>query len=166
VSISIFVSPSDELVDPFQNLARNGSGTAPPKKVEQAHPGTGPFAAQEILRGECQDPLLADTYNFGMILVVINRVEVVDHTPWEQRKDVVSESLFVGCEVFEEHLRAYFKRWDSRRRLSKDDMMWMRSGLVNLTTPPTPTCICNIKVHQRIPRTAPLAAVFSCIVHL
>jgi len=101
VSISIFVSPSDEPVDPFQNLARNGSGTTPPKKVEQAHPGARPFAAPEVLRGECQDPLLADAHSVGMILVAIDRVEVVDLKPWEQRRDVVPDSLFVGCEVFE-----------------------------------------------------------------
>jgi len=120
---SIFVSSTDEPVDPFQNLARNGFGTAPPKKVEQIHPATRPFAAPEVLRGECQDPLLADAYSFGMILVAVDRVEVVDLKPWEQRKDVVPDRLFVGCDVFEERLRAYLKRWDSWRRLSKDEMM-------------------------------------------
>ncbi|OAX37362.1 kinase-like protein [Rhizopogon vinicolor AM-OR11-026] len=119
---SIFVSPSDEPADPFQHLT-NRSGTTPPKKVEQIHPGTRPFAAPEVLRGECQDPLLADAYSFGMILVAIDRVEVVDLKPWEQRKDVVPDSLFVGCEVFEERSRAYLRRWDSRKRISKDDMM-------------------------------------------
>jgi len=113
---SIFVSPTDEPVDPFQNLARNGL-------VLQIHPATRPFAAPEVLRGECQDPLLADAYSFGMILVAIDRVEVVDLKPREQRKDVVPDILFVGCEVFEERLRAYLKRWDSWRRLSKDEMM-------------------------------------------
>jgi hypothetical protein len=58
-----------------------------------------------------------------MILVAIDRVEVVDLKPWEQRKDVVPDSLFVGREVFEERLRVYLRRWDLRRRLSKDDMM-------------------------------------------
>ncbi|KAG0707096.1 kinase-like protein [Suillus ampliporus] len=125
---SIFISPTDEPVDPFQLLARTGSATAPQKKVEQIHPGTRPFAAPEILRGECQDPLLADAYSFGMILIAIDRVEVVDLKPWEQRKDVVPESLFVGCEVFEEHSRQYLRRWDSRRRLSKHDMMMSVDG--------------------------------------
>jgi len=37
-----------------------------------------------------------------MILVAIDRVKVVDLKPWEQRKDVVPDSLFVGYEVFEE----------------------------------------------------------------
>jgi len=41
-------------------------------------------AAPEVLRGECQDPLLADAYSFGMILVTIDRVEVVDLKPWKQ----------------------------------------------------------------------------------
>jgi len=121
--VSIFVSPSDEPVDPFQNLTRNGSDTAPRKKVEQIQPGTRPFAAPEVLRGECQDPPLAHAYSFGLILGAIDRVEVMNLKPWEKRKDVVPDSLFVGCEVFEERLRAYLSRWDSRRRLSKDDMI-------------------------------------------
>jgi len=58
-----------------------------------------------------------------MILITIDRVEVVDLKPWKQRKDGVPDSLFIGCEVFEERLRAYLKRWDLKRRLSKDDMM-------------------------------------------
>ena len=49
---SIFVSPSDEPVDPFQDLARNGSGTVPRKKVDQIHPGTRSFVAPEVLCGE------------------------------------------------------------------------------------------------------------------
>lgn len=122
---SVFISPSDDPVDPFQYITRTGSpaAAASQKKVEQIHPGTRPFAAPEVLRGECQDPLLADAYSFGMILVAIDRVEVVDLKPWEQRKDVAPESLFEGCEVFEESARQYLRRWDSRRRLSKHDMM-------------------------------------------
>ena len=73
--------------------------------------------------------------------------------PWEQRKDVVPDSLFVGCEVFEERLRAYLKRSDSRRRLSKDDMIsvdgWGVGFLVNLTTPPALACMCNIAIHRK-----------------
>ena len=97
---SIFSSPSDEpvdSVDSFQSLARNGSGTAPPKKVERIHPGT----PLEVLRGECQDPVLADAYSFGMIFVVIDCVDVVDFKPWEQWKGVVPDCLFVRCGVFD-----------------------------------------------------------------
>jgi len=91
--------------------------------VEQIHPGTRPFAVLEVPCGECQDPLLADAYSFGMILVAIDRVEVVDLKPWGQQKDAVPDNLIVACEVFEERLRAYLRWWDSRRRFSKDDMM-------------------------------------------
>ncbi|KAG2148648.1 kinase-like protein [Suillus bovinus] len=124
---SVFIPPSDEPIDPFQYIARTGStaAAAPQKKVEQIHPGTRPFAAPEVLRGECQDPILADAYSFGMILIAIDRVEVVDLKPWEQRKDVVPESLFEGCEVFEESARQYLRRCDSRKRLSKHDMMML-----------------------------------------
>jgi len=30
--------------------------------------------------------------------------------------------------------------------------------LVNLTTHPAPACMCNIAIHQKIPRTAPLTS--------
>ena len=69
--------------------------------MERIHPGTLPFATLEVLRGECQDPVLADAYSFGMIFVVIDRVEVVDFKPWEQWKGVVPDCLFVGCGVFD-----------------------------------------------------------------
>ncbi|KAH7888874.1 kinase-like protein [Phlebopus sp. FC_14] len=122
---SAFLPPSDEPVDPFQHLQRKPNNPPcnklPPKNVEQIHPGTRPFAAPEVLRGECQDPLLADAYSFGMVLVAIDRCEVVDLKPWEQRKDVVPDSLFAGCEVFEERAREYLRRWDSRKRLVKED---------------------------------------------
>jgi len=132
---SILVSPSDEPVDPFQDLTRNGSGTVPRKKVDQIHPGTRSFAAPEVLRGECQDPLLADSYSLGMILIAVERDEAVDLTPWEQRKDVVPERLFVGCEVFEEHLRAYFKAVGLKEEAFKgryDVGGWMRCVLPGL----------------------------------
>ncbi|KAG2132529.1 kinase-like protein [Suillus cothurnatus] len=122
---SVFISPSDEPVDPFQYIAQDWAdrscGTA--KEGGANTPRHTAIAAPEVLRGECQDPLLADAYSFGMILVAIDRVEVVDLKPWEQRKDVVPESLFEGCEVFEEAARQYLRRCDSRRRLSKHDMM-------------------------------------------
>jgi len=84
-----------------------------------------------------------------MILVTIDRVEVVELKPWEQRKDGVPDSLFIGCEVFEEPLRAHPKRWDLRRRLSKDDMMSVDgSGLpCQLDNTATPARTCNNKIH-------------------
>lgn len=121
---SIIIPPSDEPPDPWQHFARKPSSSGyqtPRQRVEQIHPGTRPFAAPEILREECQDPLLADAYSFGMILVSVDRCEVVDMKPWEQRKDVVPDSLFVGCEIFEERAREYLRRWDARRRLCKED---------------------------------------------
>ncbi|KAI9571136.1 kinase-like domain-containing protein [Boletus coccyginus] len=121
---SIFLPPTDEPVDPFQHLYRkpNPPVSNPlPRMVEQIHPGTRPFAAPEVLRGECQDPLLADAYSFGMVLVSIDRCEVVDLKPWEQRKDVVPDSLFIGCEIFEGRAREYLRKLDTRRRLMKED---------------------------------------------
>ncbi|KAJ3520560.1 hypothetical protein NMY22_g12704 [Coprinellus aureogranulatus] len=105
---SMLKSPDDEPVDPFPYLRQthqqhgahsNSTPKMPPVKVEQIHPGTRPFSAPEILRGECQDPLLADAYSFGMILVCLDRCESVDVKPWDQRKDKLPADHFKGmCE--------------------------------------------------------------------
>ncbi|KDQ57404.1 hypothetical protein JAAARDRAFT_35124 [Jaapia argillacea MUCL 33604] len=130
---SEYTSP-DEHLDPFEYLARTPSQrhTFPKlnRKVEQIHPGTRPFSAPEILRGECQDARLADAYGFGMILVCLDRCTLVDMKPWEQRKDMIPATLFQGCEVFEERARAYLQRWDKRKRLDKADMINLPPKLV------------------------------------
>ncbi|KAJ7693376.1 kinase-like domain-containing protein [Mycena rosella] len=115
---SEYVSPHDAPADPFslQNAAA--------RQTEQIHPGTRPFSAPEILRGECTDARLADAYSFGMILVCLDRCESVDVKPWDQRKDILPADLFDGCTVFEERAREYLRKWDAdRRRLKKEDMM-------------------------------------------
>jgi len=121
---SDFKSPDDEPVDPFPFLP-NGKTPTPPVKVEQIHPGTRPFSAPEILRGECADPLLADAYSFGMILVCLDRCESLDVKPWDQRKDKLPADFFAGCDpLFEPREREYLRRWDQgRRRLTKDDIV-------------------------------------------
>lgn len=127
---SDFTSPDDEPADPFAHLARKPSAQSTSKhaKTEQIHPGTRPFSAPEILRGECQDPLLADAYSFGMILVCLDRCESVDVKPWDQRKDLLPRDLFDGCGVFEDRARVYLRRLDAgRRRLVKGDMMDLAS---------------------------------------
>ena len=96
----------------------------PARTIEQIHPGTRPFSAPEVLRGECTDARLADAYSFGMILVCLDRLEHVDVKPWEQRKDVLPKGFLEGLQVFGERCKAYLKRWDSgRRRLMKEDMI-------------------------------------------
>jgi serine/threonine protein kinase len=127
---SIFESPDDEPVDPFtynKNTQSTSSALFNPKlpavKVEQIHPGTRPFSAPEVLRGECQDPLLADAYSFGMIMVCLDRCESVDVKPWEQRKDKLPKDLFDGCDMFQLRAKEYLRKWDDRRRLSRTDMI-------------------------------------------
>lgn len=133
---SIIIAPSDEPADPWQHLlVRKGGGggggggeyktplsSSSPRRIEQIHPGTRPFAAPEVLREECEDPVLADAYSFGMILICIDRCELVDMVPREQRRDVVPDSLFEGCEIFQDRARDYLRRWDSRRRLCREDL--------------------------------------------
>lgn len=101
---------------------------APPplqtRQVEQIHPGTRPFSAPEVLRGECQDPRLADAYSFGVILVCLDRCDLVDIKPWDQRKDLLPKGFLDGLQVFWERCELYLKRWDKgRRRLVREDMM-------------------------------------------
>ncbi|KAH9948970.1 kinase-like protein [Amylocystis lapponica] len=96
----------------------------PSQKVEQIHPGTRPFSAPEILRGECQDARLADAYSFGMVLVCLDRCSLVDVKPWVQRKDQLPRDFLDGLDVFGERCTVYLRRCDDgRRRLVKDDMM-------------------------------------------
>jgi len=125
---STYMSPSDEPVDPFSFMTNSASGRGlkPPKpqmEVEQIHPGTRPFSAPEILRGECKDPLLADAYGFGIILVCLDRCGSVDIKPWDQRKDLIPEGFFDECHVFGDRCRGYVQKWDLRRRLSREDLL-------------------------------------------
>ncbi|KAG6850140.1 hypothetical protein H0H93_000525 [Arthromyces matolae] len=122
---SIYRAPNDEPVDPFDQLHRKAtSNKVPSPKVEQIHPGTRPFSAPEILRGECRDARLADAYSFGMILVCLDRCESVDVKPWEQRVDQLPYNLFDGCVLFEKRAREYLRKsTEGRRKLSKEDMI-------------------------------------------
>ncbi|KAL0565542.1 hypothetical protein V5O48_016481 [Marasmius crinis-equi] len=123
---SRYTSPDDEPIDPFPTLATRKSLACPlpSAKTEQIHPGERPFCAPEILRGECQDALLADAYSFGVILVCLDRETSVDMRPWEQRKDMLPKDIFVGCELSEERAREYLKKWNApRKRLAKEDMI-------------------------------------------
>ncbi|KAJ8520488.1 hypothetical protein ONZ45_g2705 [Pleurotus djamor] len=122
---SIYRSPDDEPVDPFAYLQRKSSANSVVSvRTEQIHPGTRPFSAPEILRGECQDARLADAYSFGMILVCLDRCESVDVKPWDQRKDLLPKDLFNGCTVFQEREREYLRKWNAgRRRLVAEDMI-------------------------------------------
>ncbi|KAF7321935.1 Protein kinase domain-containing protein [Mycena kentingensis (nom. inval.)] len=115
---STLTSPHGPPADPFAPRAFSAV------QIETIHPGTRPFSAPEVLRGECADARLADAYSFGMILVCLDRCESVDVKPWDQRKDKHPADLFDGCEVFEERAREYLLRWDAgRRRLKKEDMV-------------------------------------------
>jgi serine/threonine protein kinase len=124
---SVYTSPDDEPPeDPFQHLGHKPCANTPKlpaDKIEQIHPGTRPFSAPEVLRGECQDARLADAYSFGMILVCLDRCESVDVKPWEQRMDIIPADLLRGCLVFEGRVRDYLKKWDQRKRLLREDLI-------------------------------------------
>ncbi|KAH9858659.1 kinase-like domain-containing protein [Lenzites betulinus] len=135
---STYASPDDDLSEqlpplpPSRNHSRFGQRPPPtplqlpvaPRKVEQIYPGTRPFSAPEILRGECQDARLADAYSFGMILVCLDRGGLVDVKPWDQRKDKLPSGFLDGLEVFGDRCAEYLRRFDQgRRRLLKVDMM-------------------------------------------
>ena len=139
---SIYVNPHEDLTEqqpaPPPILSRASSRfassraptpTPPPppvpyRRVEQIHPGTRPFSAPEVLRGECQDARLADAYSFGMILVCLDRCDHVDLKPWEQRKDVIPKGFLDGLDVFGDRCQEYLRRWDQgRRRLCPEDFI-------------------------------------------
>lgn len=143
---SVLAAPDAEPADPFaevhQRLHAHGRfAGAPPtpaaaatpskpkgpeeasRKVEQIHPGTRPFSAPEILRGECADAPLADAYSFGVILVCLDRGESVDIKPWDQRKDLLPKGFLDRCDVFGARAAEYLRRWNERRRLVPEDRM-------------------------------------------
>ncbi|KAI0339869.1 kinase-like protein [Trametopsis cervina] len=134
---STYVAPDENLEPPpppppMRMNSRFGSSAPIPvplshslnRKVEKIHPGTRPFCAPEVLRGECQDALLADAYSFGMILVCLDRATSVDVKPWEQRKDSLPKGFLDGLVVFGERCAEYLRRWDQgRRRLCSEDML-------------------------------------------
>ncbi|KAH9942427.1 kinase-like protein [Epithele typhae] len=102
------------------------------RKVERIYPGTRPFSAPEILRGECADARLADAYSFGMILVCLDRGTLVDVKPWEQRKDKLPNGFLDGLEVFGARCEEYLRRCDQgRRRLAREDMMGVDVTMVD-----------------------------------
>lgn len=111
----------------FANIPKTSTTSAAPgyapRKVERIYPGTRPFSAPEILRGECRDARLADAYSFGMILVCLDRCDLVDVKPWDQRKDKLPDGFLDGLEVFGDRCAEYLRRCDqSRRRLLKAEM--------------------------------------------
>lgn len=121
---SIYTAPDSEPEDPFAALsraARHRPATLPSTQVEQIHPGTRPFAAPEVLRGECNDPRLADAYSFGMVLVCLDRCALVDVKPWDARKDLLPKGFLDGCDVFGDRSREYLKKFDQRRRIDAAD---------------------------------------------
>ncbi|PSR79241.1 hypothetical protein PHLCEN_2v7099 [Hermanssonia centrifuga] len=145
---SMYASPDDDLGQPMNQsppppLPRNSRFTPkspgprpvtpppqPDRKIEQIHPGTRPFCAPEVLRGECQDALLADAYSFGMILVCLDRCDHVDLKPWEQRKDMLPKGFLDGLSVFGQRCEEYLRRWDKgRRRLAKEDLIDEDEGM-------------------------------------
>lgn len=149
-SDSIFASPDDDLASPpytsppfsspptprpqaqsrFAQRSHSAPLAPPPytlqptsngRRIEQIHPGTRPFSAPEVLRGECLDPLLADAYSFGMVLACLDLQKHVDVPPWEQRKDKLPKGLLESLGVFRARCERYLRKWDERCRVQKED---------------------------------------------
>lgn len=133
---STLAAPDAAPADPFAFLARSKSSGRPQslristslsnskhRKVEQIHRGTRPFTAPEILRGECEDGLLADAYSFGVILVCLDQCALVDCQPEVQVRDEIPDHFLDGCLVFRDRIIWYLQRFDRRRRLSAHDFI-------------------------------------------
>jgi serine/threonine protein kinase len=59
----------------------------PIKEPEKIHPCTPPFCAPEIMRDECEDPILADAYSFGIVMLCMDLGDLVRIEAWKQKKE-------------------------------------------------------------------------------
>ncbi|EJD52473.1 kinase-like protein, partial [Auricularia subglabra TFB-10046 SS5] len=85
----------------------------------QIHPGTRPFTAPEILRGECKDARLADAYSFGIILLCMDRGGLVNLEARNQKKDILPN--LVGLEIFQDVIAPYLQKYTHRARISREN---------------------------------------------
>lgn len=124
VATSAFLDPEMPRETSFiPGLRRSMSSMpmTPGPMLEDIHPGTRPFTAPEILRGECRDPILADAYSFGIILLCLDLNNLVDMEPEFQMKDSPVDTS--GCEIFTARIRWYTTHWRERRSVRKEDRM-------------------------------------------
>ena len=57
------------------------------KEPEKIHPCTPPFCAPEIMRDECEDPILADAYSLGIVILCMDLGDLVRIEAWKQKKE-------------------------------------------------------------------------------
>lgn len=57
------------------------------KEPEKIHPCTPPFCAPEIMRDECDDPILADAYSLGIVILCMDLGDLVRIEAWKQKKE-------------------------------------------------------------------------------
>jgi serine/threonine protein kinase len=124
VATSTYVLPESKEMSFHAGMRRSRSSgmsvpLTPGPIVDEIHPGTRPFSAPEILRGECIDPILADAYSFGMILLCLDLGGLVDMDPDLQMRDAPVDTS--GCEIFTARIRWYTTSWKERRMVRKDD---------------------------------------------
>ncbi|KAG8824131.1 hypothetical protein FRC19_002454 [Serendipita sp. 401] len=102
-----------------------------PAKAEQIHPGSRPFCAPEILRassGTCIDsrtkqwidPILADAYSFGIILVCMDLCKLVDCSGEKQKREDGKFPDLSETTMFTELIRGYVKPAGERVRITLD----------------------------------------------
>ncbi|KAG8815685.1 hypothetical protein FRC17_000614 [Serendipita sp. 399] len=106
----------------------------PPVTPEQIHPGSRPFCAPEILRassGTCIDsrtkqwidPILADAYSLGIILVCMDLCKLVDCSGEKQKREDGKFPDLSETTIFTELIRGYVKPAAERVRISLDRKM-------------------------------------------
>lgn len=96
-----------------------------PVVVNEIHPGTRPFTAPEILRGECTDARLADAYSFGIILLCLDRGGLVNLEARNQKKDILPD--LTGLEVFQDVIPPYVQKWTTRARIARENRIHVPS---------------------------------------
>lgn len=103
----------------------------PPVKAEQIHPGSRPFCAPEILRassGTCIDsrtkqwidPILADAYSLGIVLVCMDLCKLVDIGNERQKREDGKFPDLSETTIFTELIRGYTRPAAERQRISLD----------------------------------------------
>jgi len=91
----------------------------PIKEPEKIHPCTPPFCAPEILRDECEDPILADAYSLGIVILSMDLGDLVRIEAWKQKKEdgTFPEIHLSRTKLFTDLIRGYTAKAPVRFRI-------------------------------------------------
>ena len=85
-------------------------------KSGNEYPADVPYTAMRILLA-----------SFGVMLVCLDVNSLVDCEPVMQSKDEYPGDWLPACEVFRDRVEGYLRRWDTRKRVVKEDAIVVKS---------------------------------------